>query len=271
MSPETQIAVIIPCYNHSDVLRRTLEALKKQTLKPTEICLVDDGSSDHPDKILHQVFSGRTLQQVPGQKGNIGDLVVDVRHEARVGNQEKPHLMYIRLAQNSGAPIARNLGAIYTHAPYVIFLDADAELVPQALETYVQSLEDHPEAEYAYANFRWGRRLFRSRTYDPDMLKQANYIHTSALIRRAAFPGFDPSLKKFQDWDLWLTMAKQGKPGIWVEQELYRIEPRRRGTGLSTWLPSFLHRLPWPIFGWMPREIRKYRQAEEVIRKKHQI
>ncbi len=46
------IAVVIPCYNHSNVLRRTLEALARQTLKPIEVVVVDDGSVEDQEKIV---------------------------------------------------------------------------------------------------------------------------------------------------------------------------------------------------------------------------
>lgn len=261
MQQLTDIAVVIPCYNHTNVLRRTLEALKKQTHPVKEVVVVDDASSDTPFEIMKQVFPEAVDLGIADP--------ADRRLDRSNSGVERPS--YIRLAKNSGAPVARNLGASLTSSPFIIFLDADAELVPTALERFLQALDHHPEAEYAYANFRWGRRLFKSRTFDPDFLKRANFIHTSSLIRRSAFPGFDESLKKFQDWDLWLTMAKQGKPGVWIDDVLYRVEPRERGKGMSTWLPSFLHGLPWPILGWMPDEIRRYRAAEQIIRKKHGI
>ncbi|MCR4256509.1 MAG: O-antigen ligase family protein, partial [Candidatus Uhrbacteria bacterium] len=38
---------------------------------------------------------------------------------------------------------------------------------------------------------------------------------------------------------------------------------------MSNWLPSFAYRIPWPVFGWTPNTIKKYRAAEHVIREKH--
>ena len=252
MIEETQqtprIAVVIPCFNHADVLRRTLDALFSQTFKPSEIVVIDDGSTDHPERVIEE-FENKSPS---------------LHKEGAVGVQ------LVRFDTNRGAPAARNEGARITSSPYVIFLDADSELVPTALETYVKTLEQHPEAAFAYANLHWGKKAFPSRAYDLAALKKRNYIHTSGLIRRSEFPGFDESIKKFQDWDLWLTMAEQGKKGIWINQFLYVVEPRRFG-GISKWIPSWLHRVPWPIFGWMPKEIKKYRAAEAIIRNKHGI
>ena len=95
------------------------------------------------------------------------------------------------------------------------------------------------------------------------------YIMTTSLIRAKDFPGFDESLKKFQDWDLWLTMLEQNKTGVWVPEILFSVAPRK--SGMSSWLPSFVHKIPWPIFGWMPREVRRYREAEQIIREKYSL
>jgi glycosyltransferase involved in cell wall biosynthesis len=246
-SQKPRIAVVIPCFNHANVLRRTLDALFSQTLPPAEVVVVDDGSDDHPEEVVREF-----LERSPPSEG--GDEGVKI----------------IRFDKNRGAPAARNEGARVTSSPYIIFLDADSELVPTALETYIKTLEQHPEASFAYANLFWGKKAFPSRAYDLALLKKRNYIHTSSLIRREDFPGFDESIKKFQDWDLWLTMAEQGKKGAWINQFLYVVEPRRVG-GISKWIPSWLHRIPWPIFGWMPLEVKKYRAAEKIIRQKHGI
>jgi glycosyltransferase involved in cell wall biosynthesis len=234
------IAVIIPCFNHAYVLRRTLKALTKQTVQPAEVVVVDDCSTDDPELIVNEF------------------------------NKKLP-IKFLRFRHNRGAPAARNEGAKETVSPYLLFLDADAELVPDALEAMMKALEDRPETDFAYADFYWGRKRFRGREFDPDQLKKRNWIHTSSLIRRSVFPGFDETLKKFQDWDLWLTLAKQGVKGVWIDRPLFRIEPRRRGTGMSFWLPSIAHRLPWPMLGWMPSEIRRYREAEQILRTKHSL
>ena len=60
----------------------------------------------------------------------------------------------------------------------------------------------------------------RSCEFDTQKLKQNNCILTS-LIRKDAIK-WDESLKRFQDWDLWLSMAEKGKTGVWVDEYLLR-------------------------------------------------
>jgi len=84
-----------------------------------------------------------------------------------------------------------------------------------------------------------------------------------ALIKRADFPvgGWDESIKKFQDWDLWLTMLNAGKSGVWVDKVLFKIAP---GGSISSWLPSFAYKL----FPFLP-SVKKYQAAMAVIKNKH--
>ncbi|MFA5936186.1 MAG: glycosyltransferase family A protein [Patescibacteria group bacterium] len=238
MTTHEDIAVVIPCYNHANILRRTLEALCRETVKPVEVVVVDDASQDDPGSIVREF-------------------------------EEMLPIRFVRLDSHGGAPKARNEGAGRTTAPLLLFLDADAQLVPEALEEMRNLLEKHPEASFAYSNFLWGAKRFRGRIFDREALRQQNYIHTSSLLRRADFPGFDETLTKFQDWDLWLTMAENGKIGVWIDRDLYRIQPREQG--MSKWMPKIAYMIPWQKLGFQPKEVGRYREAEAIVKKKHGI
>jgi glycosyltransferase involved in cell wall biosynthesis len=235
------VSMIIPVYNHAAEARRQLVHVEAQSYRPIEVILVDDGSTD-------------------GLREQIQDI-----------HPTYP-LAFIRQDTNKGAPAARNEGFRRSKGAFVLFLDADVKLEANAILKMVQALGDHPEASFAYAPFRFGGKLFRGQEFDPEALKRLNYIHTTSLIRREDFPGFDESLKRFQDWDLWLTMAEQGKKGIRIDHVLFSVGmDLARGIRMSTWLPRFMHRIPWEKIGWMPSAIKKYREAEAIIRKKHGI
>lgn len=91
------------------------------------------------------------------------------------------------------------------------------------------------------------------------------YINTAALIRKEHFLGFDEKLKKFQDWDLWLTMSEAGHSGVWLNQILYRVNTGGAQT-MSHWLPG-------PAYKFLPflSAVKKYNQAKAVIMKKHNL
>lgn len=232
------IAVVIPCHDHAAELEKALGSLERQSLPPAEIVVIDDASRDDVGSVVEK-FTGR----------------LPIRSE--------------RFAENRGAPAARNRGAELTVSPLLVFLDADVVLGADSLKRFAEALAAAPDAAFAYSNFIWGWKAFKAGPWDVESLKKLNFIHTTSLIRREAFPGFDSSLKKFQDWDMWLTMAERGAKGVWIDDYLFVVKPR--ASGMSSWLPSIMHRLPWPILGWMPKEIIKYREAENVIRRKHGI
>ncbi len=228
------ISVIIPAYNAAATLGSTLESVWAQTWKNVEVIVVDDGSTD--------------------------DLAAALQ-------PYRERLTLLRQA-NAGAPSARNRGAAAASGRWWIFLDADTILRPEMLMTMAIALQVHPDAAYIYSDFRFGHKNFHLHEFSEPALRRMNYIHTSSLVRPSSFPGFDPALKRFQDWDVWLTMAAQGQRGLWLPQRLFRV---RDGGVMSRWLPSFVYRLPLIGRGVGSKNIQKYRAAEAVIRVKHQL
>lgn len=230
------ISIIIPVYNHAQELLACLDSIEEQTYRNIEVIIVDDASLEPVANALQ-------------------DKILSFQYEL------------IRLEQNQDAPRARNEGFKRSHGDYVLFLDADIVLRPHTLECMMTALQKNPSAAFVYSSFYFGWKLFQGQSFNREALFKTNYIHTSSLLRRSWFPEFDPQFKKFQDWDLWLTIAVRGGEGVWLEEPLFTVAPRR--TGKSHWLPKIAYRIPWPVFGYAPRVIRRYREAEAQIRAKH--
>lgn len=231
------VSVIIPVYNHEPELKEALASIAAQTYKNVEVIVVDDGS-----------------------EGEIRKL----------GNEEiKGVLVKLIRQENKGAPAARNRGLQEANGEYVIFWDADVVGEPQMLEKMYQMLQDHPEASYAYCNFYFGRKKIPARAFASAALRENNFIHTTSLIRRAALSGrpWDESLKRFQDWDLWLTLLEQKKIGIDIPEYLFRVIPHQGG--MSSWLPSFAYRAPWRWAPGIQRQVREYKAGRAVVAHKH--
>ncbi len=229
------ISIIIPTYNHARELELCLASIRAQTFQDFEIIVVDDGSVDNPEQV--------------------------VRHYS--------NLIFIR-QPNMGAAAARNRGFERAQGEYVIFVDADVVMKPTMLEKMHQVLTKHLDVSFVYSAFYIGAQKMRYVPFDPEKLKQFNYIHTTSLLRSKDFPGFDESLKRFQDWDLWLTLVEQGKKGMGIDEPLFKIINPGKGT-MSVWLPKFVYKLPWPIFGFTPKSLQDYFAAKEIIRQKHNI
>ncbi len=183
--PKVNISVVIPAYNSAKTLATTLNGLQAQTLKPKEIVVVDDGSKDATSEIAKK-FDVHLIRQ-----------------------------------ENKGAPSTRNAGFAKTTGDFVLYCDADVVLQPTMLECMARALLLHPEAGYAYSDFKFGWHTFDLFDFDPERLLKANYISTMSLLRREACIGFDESLKRYQDWDLWKRLLAKGVKGIWVPGRLF--------------------------------------------------
>lgn len=227
------ISIIIPVYNQAKKLAKCLDSIVEQTYKDYEVIVVNDGSQE-----------------------NIG-LIID-KFTPVWGDK----LKYLR-QNNQGAPVARNNGAKEAKGNFLLFCDADVVMQPNMLKTMLKTLKNNEGASYAYSSFKFGPKIFKLWPFDGAKLKQMPYITTTSLIKTKDFPGFDENLKKFQDWDLWLTMLEQGKVGTWIDEVLFSVAS---GGTMSSWLPSPAYKLlPWLS------QVKKYKKAGEIIKQKHNL
>jgi glycosyltransferase involved in cell wall biosynthesis len=100
------VSVVIPAYNAERYIRDAITSIQAQTCRPSEIVVVDDGSSDRTAS-LASAFTGVRLFQKP----------------------------------NGGPGSARNLGLKHATQPLIAFLDADDIWSPRKIEWQIQSLQ----------------------------------------------------------------------------------------------------------------------------------
>ncbi|MFH1433283.1 MAG: glycosyltransferase family A protein, partial [Candidatus Uhrbacteria bacterium] len=227
------ISIIIPTYNVAKFLPECLDSVFGQTLQDFEVIVVNDGSTDD------------TLEVLEAYQDRI-----------KLIDQE-----------NQGRNPARMRGFQEASGQLLLFLDSDIKMQPDMLENLHQALENQPEASFAYGQFRFDGKFFHNFEFDPELLKKMNYIHTSALVRREHFPGFDPAIKKFQDWDVWLSMMANGYQGTFVPKLIFEAQVDSK-EALSKWLPAFAYKIPWQYVGWKPKRIRDYEEAKRIIKEK---
>lgn len=224
-----KVSIVIPAYNHQKELKRTVDSIENQTFKDYEIIVVDDGS------------------HLP--------IVEDPRYK-------------LIKKSNGGAPSARNRGLLEARGEYVIFWDADIVAKPEFLEKMVEVLDTKPEITFVYSAHYFGAKKMHAKDFDVDALRKLNYIHSTSLLRRSEANQWDESLKKFQDWDYWLTLAEQGKKGYKIPGYLFKVSP---GGTMSSWLPSFAYEKPWSLLPGVRKRVQRYKKAFEVIKKKHNL
>ena len=196
------VSVIIPTYNRGHLLGRALQSVLHQTFTDLEIIIVDDGSND--------------------------------KSESLVKWDHNPRIRCIRHNENKGVSAARNTGIEAARGKYIGFLDDDDEWLPEKLLKQIQAFKEaRPETGIVYTAFR---RIVRDAQYtipsprkrqiDGSMFKNlfwGNFITASAvLIKKECFEKagmFDEELPSFQDWDLWLRMARH-YPFAYIDEPL---------------------------------------------------
>lgn len=127
-----------------------------------------------------------------------------------------------------GANYARNAGYRNKQidTEFTLFSDNDINWRPTALQTMLTTLKKYPKASYCYGRYKLGKDIWSHQAWDARLLKQRNYISTMSLVRTKDLPNspFDESIKRLQDWDLWLTMLENGKRGIYCEDLIFETE-----------------------------------------------
>ncbi len=227
------ISVIIPIYGRVELLGPCLKALCHQTLLPTEIIVVDDGNNEPTAEAIKNICTAYSAK-------------------------------YLRASPQGGASAARNRGMRTAEGDALFFCDADVVLLPHALEWLSSALENNSAALFAYGDYALGKRIMRGQKFNPTVLRDHNYISTMSLVRRSAGVFFDEKLKRFQDWDMWLTIAAGGGTGVYVPELLFHAQPN--GT-MSRWLPSgCVKNAKW--FWWLPA-VRAYISARKILFEKH--
>lgn len=119
-SEEALLTVVIPALNREETLKRTLRSVSRQSLRPFNVVLVDNGSSDNTLATMQQ------WAKMADDDG-IGVKVVS----------ENKH----------GASAARNRGLVEVTTPYVMFFDSDDEMRPWHLERVVEYFVANPDSE----------------------------------------------------------------------------------------------------------------------------
>ena len=118
--PLPAISVVIPAYNRPDLLRETVATILAQTLPPSEILVVDDGSPT----------------PLPPDLQDLGPTVRLLRQT------------------NAGITAARNTGVLHATSPWIAFCDHDDLWRPDKLEQQLRLHLDHPDLLYSFTDFR---------------------------------------------------------------------------------------------------------------------
>lgn len=120
--PQDLISIIIPAYNSGKYIETTLNNLFAQTYQNFEIIIAyDEKSTDNSLKLLQKI------------------------------NEEHP--ITIDIGKDTSSGTARNRGFRLAKGEYVIFVDADDEILPDYLERMHRLFTEHPDIDIANCGY----------------------------------------------------------------------------------------------------------------------
>lgn len=184
----TLVSIITPVFNSQKYISDTIESVVSQTHTNWEHILVDDCSSDASESIIKS-------------------------YQAK-----DPRIKYHRLENNSGAGIARNKAIALAKGRYIAFLDSDDLWHPEKLEKQLSFMEKNGY-HFTFTDYdvidEKGQKLSKIvkaksfLTYKKALYK--NPIGCLTVIYDAGFfeKQFMPSIRKRQDYALWLKLLKK--------------------------------------------------------------
>ncbi len=182
------ISVIIPTFNRKEVVQRAIDSVLAQTVRPLDIIVIDDGSTDGTPDMLKTRYAERIM---------------------------------VLTQEHHGVSAARNTGIKASRGTWLSFLDSDDVWHENKLEEQVRYIEEHPETEIVQTEEIWIRNGKRVNPMNKHA-KQDGYIFlqclpfcivtpSSVLIKRTLLDRvglFDEKLPTCEDYDLWLRIAK---------------------------------------------------------------
>lgn len=138
---------------------------------------------------------------------------------------------------------ARNVGASHATGAWLLFLDADDYLAPDALQQLLSASE---AGHFIYSDWVTGKDVHKSPDFDCESYFEHLPIPVSSLVEKTAFEsvgGFDEDLVSWEDWDFFLKLVSKGLCGKRVPEPLlvYRIDTgsrRERARRISPALKS---------------------------------
>lgn len=201
------ISVIIPSYNRAPILERAIQSVLIQKGPPFEIIVVDDGSTDETEKVVHNLF--------------------------RLAGNTRPLPLKFVAQENRGVSAARNTGIYHSKGEWLAFLDSDDEWLPGKLEAQTRFFEAHPEYQICQTDEIWIRNGFRVNKMKKHE-KKGGWIFNECLPLCAVSPSavmmhrslfdevglFREDYPACEDYELWLRVAPRYPIGLVPEPYL---------------------------------------------------
>lgn len=174
------VTCVIPVYNGERFVADAIHSVMSQTMPPSEIIVVDDGSTDNTGAVV-QAF---------------GDPVRYLRQE------------------NQGPAAARNLGVRESAGELIAFLDADDLWHEHKQERQLRRMQERPELQVVFGGLQ-NVAFDEHSNFNADEWPTPLFSPCTMLAKRAAFDSiglFDTDLRRGEDTDWYLRMMLRKVP-----------------------------------------------------------
>lgn len=109
------VTIVTAVYNMKEDLLRAMESVAHQTFEDIEYIIINDASTENIDEVIVPFMDSVSFP-----------------------------MMYVMMNRNSGPCVARNRGFMYARGQYVAILDGDDEMLPDAVQNYVDAWNSIP-------------------------------------------------------------------------------------------------------------------------------
>jgi GT2 family glycosyltransferase len=199
---QPRFSIVTPVYETpADVLWDMLESVRRQSFADWELCLVDDAS---PSPRVRE-----TLDRVAA---------------------EDPRIRVNHRAENGGIVAASNDALTIAEGEFIVLLDHDDLLHPDALRLVDTAIGDNAAVDYVYTDEdKIDERShhagpFLKPDWSPERMRAQMYTCHLSVFRRALVEevgGFDGAFEGAQDWDLVLRATERARKVLHVPRVLY--------------------------------------------------
>ena len=197
--PSCDISVVIPLYNKASTIYTTLISVLAQSVRPREVIVIDDGSTDGSAEIVEQMIA------------------------------DKPHVKLVRQA-NAGVSAARNRAIEMAQGEWVALLDGDDIWSPEYLKAVHEMIERWPECGaygtgfYVEDNMRSIVGSTPKQTGKVDFFTESMHryvlIPSATTLRRdlvLRLGGFPVGMRMGEDQYLWTKIAREAEVAFWAQ------------------------------------------------------
>ena len=244
-TPRPKVSVIVTSYNLEHFLGEALTSVAEQTMTDWECLIVDDCSTDATSALAKRWTEDQTARK------------------ADFTTKADPRFRYVKTPENLGLSGARNYGWQHAKGKYILFLDADDLLAPNALDILSNALDRDASVHIAYGSLDTMAQDGTQRKRNPwpagefswhAQIAHLNQLHGASLMRREVLErsgGYRRRDWRAEDASFWSRVTSLGFRAARVTEEtiqIYRMhadQKSRSETGDGDWTAW----LPWRLAG----------------------